>query len=108
MNPKLDYTVPADEIPQVRQRVIENAWADDAKLADACDNATVLSLLRLTHSGPMVALGELAAHIELSISSAIATDPSFSDWCDEAREQMATEGSASDEDDDPEIRALLL
>lgn len=109
MNPKLDYTVPADEITQVRQSALEAAWADDAKLADACDNSVVQLWLRRTHGGmnTSAAQADAAAMIERMITAAFEVDPSFADWCDEAREQMATEGSASD-DDDPEIRALLL
>ncbi len=91
MNASLDYTIPSDEIPQVRLRALEDAWADDKKLADACDDATVLYWLRETHSAPFHTLDTLAEHIECAISSAFSCDPSFSDWCDEAREKMSKE-----------------
>ena len=110
MNPKLDYTVPADEIPQVRLSALEAAWADDNKLADACDNPTVQRWLRRTRSGlnTIPAQAHVATMIERTITAAFEADPSFADWCDEAREKMATEDSSDDDDDDdPEIRAAV-
>ncbi len=96
------------EIPACRLRALENAWADDAKLADACDSSAVLHWLRRTRSGlnTRAAQADVAAMIERTITEALESDPSFSDWCDEA--WLELEYEVPDSDDDPECRLLLL
>ncbi len=93
MNAPLDYTIPAEEIPQVRLRALEDAWADDKKLADACDDDVVLRLLRQIHYGihDDESLAGVADAIDDEITEVFRDDPSFSDWCEEAREQMSKE-----------------
>ncbi len=93
MNAPLDYTIPSDEIPQVRLRALEDAWADDKKLADACDSEQVLRWLRKTRTGLIghATKAYIAEMLEQEISIAFQADPSFSDWCDEAREKMSKE-----------------
>jgi hypothetical protein len=96
MNDYIDLTIPSHEIPHVRIRALDDAWADDAKLADAFDNDDVLRLVRKLHycKPTAEAFAETAQDLHAAINSALLSDPSFCDWCDEARLNISRDDAA--------------